>query len=259
MKKQQLCGLLILSVLIIVTPFSVSATQPPLPPEIEVLVSAQGYTPETELIIEQLTSSASLCGIKLNMIIMDYYDLIYKILYNDFEAVLFITAAWYQPDSFETIIWLLNFYFGSSSYLYYYNPEIKAKIDQLQALYYGGYLDESITLFHEIELMIYEGQYYPAIGYHYDSYLIHTHLLLINNAIVGPFSDIAIRFALSYLIDRELFISQMQTRYPYELVQTSHLFGWSQYHDLSLPEITYSIGKATSTLATAGYRPCRIF
>ena len=258
MNKKYFGGFLTILLLVFITPFTISANQPPLPPEIELLVSLPRYTPDTALIIEQLTEDASLCGIKLNVVLMEYIDIVYRIWFNNFEAAMFLTAAWYQPDSFETIIWLLNFYFGSSSYIKYYNPEIKVMIDDLEYFYYNGFIDDAIELFHEIEFLIYEGQFYPTVGYHLDSFLIHTHLIILNNNPFSPLRDTAVRNALSYLINRELYISLMQTVYPYTLYQTSHLFGWSQYHDNTLPDIPYSIGKATSTLAKAGYRPCTV-
>ena len=255
MKKKYLCGFTLVVFILLIAPFTISANQPPMPPEIELLVSLPRYTPDTELIIIQLTDSAAKCGIKLNVVLMDYIDIVYKIWFNDFEAAMFLTAAWSQPDCFETIIWLLIFYFGSSSFIQYFNPEIKEMISELEVLYSDGYIEEAIELFHQIEYLIYEGQYYPTIGYHFDSSLIHTHEIIINNNVI---IDPVIRKALSFLIDRDLYITQMQTTYSYTLYPTSHLFGWSQYHDSTLPDIPYSIGKATSTLAKAGYRPCRI-
>ena len=198
---------------------------------------------------------------------MDYrillLDIIWLVIKQDLfkeiqTMVMFITIAWELPDSFETIIWLLNFYFAGTSYLNYQNPEIMLKIQDLTDYYDNGYLEDAIQVFHEIESLIFTGQHYPTVGYHLDSDLIHTHLLIMNNNVVSPLQDTAIRKALSFLIDRDHYITQMQTTYTHTLYQTSHLFGWSQYHDTSLPDIPHSISNAKSTLAKAGYRPCRI-
>jgi len=257
MKKKYFYEIIFLFVLLLFTPFTISAKQPPLPPEIGLLVNDFRYTEDTALIIDQIVQDAALCGIKLNVEIIDYSDLMWRVYFGNFEMVMFSTTAWYKPDSFDTILWLLEFYFGDFNWWGYYNPEIKAKINELELLYLSGLYEEATVIFHEIELLIYEGQYYPAIGYHFDDTLIHTHLLLINNNLNSLF-DIAVRKALSFLIDRENYIPLIQTTYSETISQTCHLFGWSQYHDTSLPYIPHSIGKAASTLAKAGYRPCRI-
>lgn len=257
MKKKNFIGLISLFLLLLITPFTISAKQPTLPPEIELLVNAYRYTEDTNLIINQIVHDAALCGIRLNVQILDPIDLTLRVYYGNFEMVMFYTIAWYQPDSFDTILWLLEFYFGDFNWWGYFNPEIKSKINDLELLYLGGLYDEATAVFHEIELLIYEGQYYPAIGYHFDNTLIHSHLLLINNNLNNLF-DITVRKALSFLIDREYYIPLIQTTYYETIYQTSHIFGWSQYHDTSLPDIPHSIGKAASTLAKAGYRPCRI-
>ena len=256
MKKKNFCGLIFLFALLLLTPFAISAEQPPLPPEIDLAVYADRYTEDTALIIDQIVEDASLCGIKLNVQIIDYEDYAYIITSGDFEMLMFVNVAVNIPVSLDTIIFLLEFYFGDSNLWGYYNPEIKAKINEMELLYLDGFYEEAIDVFHEIELLIYEAQYYPAIGYHFSETSVHIHLILINNQ--NNLFDIAVRNALSFLIDREYYIPLMQTIYSYTIFQTSHLFGWSQYHDTSLPDIPHSISKAKSTLANAGYRPCRL-
>ena len=40
-----------------------------------------------------------------------------------------------------------------------------------------------------------------------------------------------------------------------DLHLSTHILDYSQYHDTTLTELDYSIGKVTSILATGGYRP----
>ena len=256
MKKKNFCGLISLFVLILSTPFAISAEQPPLPPEISLAVYGDFYTEDTALIVDQIVNDASLCGIKLNVQIIDYDEFVYIITSGDFEMLMFVSVVTDNPDSLDTMISLLEFYVGDSNLWGYYNPEIKTKINEMELLYLDGFYDEAIAVFHEIELLMYEGQYYPAMGYQFTDFGVRTHLIIFNNQ--QDCFDIGVRNALSFLIDREYYITQIQTLYSYTVFQTSHLFGWSQYHDTSLPDIPHSISKAKSTLAHAGYRPCRI-
>lgn len=232
-----------------------NAVQPPLPPEITILVSDSRYTPETALIFDQLTEDAALCGIKLNIEIKSFYDIVMSMYTNDFDLVMFITVATLQPDSFDSVFFLLDFYYGEYNFWNYHNELLKTKIQEMQDFYYTGYEAEAIEVFHEIELIIYEDQPSIAMCYHLDAAVIQTHQIIINNHPDRPGNNIAIRKALSFLIDREFYTSAIQTLNTYTHYQTSHLFGWTQYHDNTLPEIDHSIGKATSTLAKAGFRP----
>jgi len=237
-------------------PISVAnAVQPPLPPEITLIVSDSRYSPDTALIFDQLTIDAAKCGIKLNFEIESFYDCVMRIYSGDFDIIMFVTLATMQPDSFDAIFYLLDFYYGENNWWDYHNELLETKIQEMKDFYYNGYEAEAIEVFHEIELIIYEDQPSLAICYHIDAYVIQTHQQIVNNHPDRPCSDIAIRKALSFLIDREFYTSAMQTTSTYTLYQTSHLFGWSQYHDDTLPEIEHSIGKAASTLAKAGFRP----
>lgn len=231
------------------------ACQPPLPPEITILVCDVRYSSNTEPIFDQFTTDAAKCGIRLNVNVVGYMDAIMSLYMNEYDIIMFITIAWYQPDSLDTVLWLLDYYFGEFNLWNYQNEVIQSKIQLMKDYYYNGFETEAISVFQEIEMLIYEGQSHPALGYHFDSSLIHTHQLIVNSHPDRPGKDLAIRKALSFLIDRELYVTALELECGYTITQTSHLFGWSQYHDSSLPEITHSIGKAASTLAKAGYRP----
>lgn len=237
-------------------PISVAnAVQPPLPPEITIVVSDSRYSSDTALIFDQLGHDAALCGIKLNFEIESFYDCVMRIFSGDYDIIMFVTLATMQPDSFDSIFYLLDFYYGETNWWNYHNELLVTKIQEMKDFYYNGFEAEATEIFHEIELIIYEDQPSLAICYHLDAMLIQTHQLIVNNHPDRPGNDIAIRKALSFLIDREFYTSAMQTLYTYTIYQTSHLFGWSQYHDDTLPEIEHSIGKAASTLAKAGFRP----
>lgn len=207
------------------------------------------------MILDQLTEDAARCGIKLNIELISYYDIIPKLFAGDYDLIMFITLAWYQPASFDTIFFYLDYYYGDSNLWNYHNEVLKTKIQEMKDFYYNGFEAEAIEVFHEIELIIYEEQPSLALCYHLDTMLIHTHQIIVNSHLDRPGKDIAIRKASTFLIDRELYTSAIQTSSIYTIYQTSHLFGWSQYHDTTLPEIDHSIGKATSTLAHAGFKP----
>ena len=233
----------------------VNAIQPPLPPEFTVYVSDSRYSLETALILEQLATDAAKCGIRLNFEIKSFLDCVMAMYNNEYDMVMFITLATMLPDSIDSILYLIDFYFGEFNLWNYHNDLLTIKIQEMKDYYYNGFEIEAIEVFHEIEAIIFEDQPSIAVGIHVDDIIIHTHQLIINNDLNRPGYNIAIRKALSFLIDREFFVSQMQTLYTYSLYQTSHLFGWSQYHDDTLPEFEHSIGKAASTLAKAGFRP----
>ncbi|NHJ31306.1 MAG: hypothetical protein FK732_00445 [Asgard group archaeon] len=256
MRRKKFLAISLFIFVFVLMPVTIAnAVQPPLPPEMTILVSDARYTPETALVLDQLAEDAALCGIKLNFEIMGFYDIVMRMYSNDFDLVMFITLATLQPDSFDSIFFLLDFYFGDYNIWNYHNDILKAKIQEMKDFYYNGFEVEAIEVFHEIELIIYEDQPSIAICYHLDALLFYTHQIIVNNHPDRPGSNIAIRKALSFLIDREFYTSTFQTFYTYTVYQTSHLFAWTQYHDDTLPEIAHSIGKAASTLAKAGFRP----
>ena len=124
----------------------------------------------------------------------------------------------------------------------------------MQQAYDDNQVAKATAIFHEIELLLYEDQLFPSFGYSYNpdsAYQYTTKGFIINCGEDSPLHDLNLRWALSYLVDREFYTATIGT----EDAILSHIFEWSQYHDDSLPEITYSIGKAKSTLAKAGYRP----
>ena len=73
-----------------------------------------------------------------------------------------------------------------------------------------------------------------------------------------PVSKTSFNPSLTHLIDKELYVERFSIYYNVDYPVCSHLFEWSQYHDETLPSIEFSIGKAASTLAKAGYRPCHV-
>lgn len=241
------------------SPIAALGNQPPLPPEIEMLVCTTFYDEGHELIVNQFVHDASLCGIKVNLVFLEHMEIVMRILSKDFEVIMFISIAQVLDDPIESLINLLWLHFGLDNFWNFEDPLLQSKISEMSDYFYiYGDLESAINVFHEIEWMIYEREPLNTIGYRFAYGLVYTYHLLFNNAIESPVNDFAMRRAFSYLLDREFFIEVMQETYPDTSYIASHMFGWSQYHDPNLPELTYSIGKATSTLAKAGYRPARI-
>ncbi|NPD89740.1 MAG: hypothetical protein HGN29_13595 [Asgard group archaeon] len=244
---------------IICISLNVSAVKPISPPEIELLVPDTGIVGDTQRIVDEFIRDAALCGIKIVPTYTTWGDAINRMLAGDFDILHFAGLVGAFEDSFTYIYETLCFHFVWNDFWNYTSMEFIDKIELMYSLYLGGFIDDAIEIFHEIELVIYEDQPFAPICYELrDDGQIYTRYLFINCDEAGPLGDATIRVALSYLIDRVLYIElygDYSIGYP---IAIDHLFEWSQYHDTSLPAIKHSIGKAASTLAKGGYLPAKV-
>ena len=235
---------------------NVSAIQPMTPPEIEMIVPFSGLIGDCQLLVDQFVEDAALCGIKIIPAYMSWYDGINKLLAGDFDMFYFIGLIGSADDTFDEIYGILSFLFLGYDFWHYYNPDLVNKINLMNDKYLNGFEDEAIDIFHEIELILYEDQPFIPICYQLrDPSQRYTRYLFMNCDATGPLADVAIRVALSYLIDRALYAQLYGEALLQDTVAINHLFEWSQYHDTSLPDIDYSIGKATKTIVLGGYLP----
>jgi len=254
--KKLICGSCLLLIAILFLATSVSAIQPMSPPEFELLVPYSGLTEDTQLLVDQFVKSASLCGIQITPVYTTWENVIELLFAGDYELIYFVGLGGSGGDTFEAINSLLRFHFVDNFFWNYYNQDLIDKIELMYTLYLDGYENEAIEVFHGIELIIYEDQPVIPICYAYQEDIgrLSTRLLCINCDIVY---DPVIRNVLSLVIDRELYVDLYGATSPLTQYPISHIFGWSQYHDSTLPEIDYSIGQAVSTIVHGGYIPAR--
>ncbi|MHA1303340.1 MAG: hypothetical protein ACTSQE_08415 [Candidatus Heimdallarchaeaceae archaeon] len=252
----RLCGLLILLVFV---PSVASGYRRPLPPEIEVLIADSYYTGRNmSIAYEQIEADAAKCGIRLNLVVLDFYSVAEKVLYTqDYDMVMFIGLVGLYNDTWSGIISILDFL---DQALVHNNQKFSDDIVLLRSLYYDGACDEElIPIFHEIEAILYEEQFFPTFFWfkrEINGYVQHYSFHYIINC--DRIQDKAVRQALVYLSDVDLIADLYTESDGVEVFLSSHLFAYSQYHDTTLPDYYYSIGKAKSTLAQAGYRPAHI-
>jgi len=242
--------------LVIIFPITlVNSMKPPSPPEIEVLVNTgfnDELTPERQIVLNKFIRDMSLCGIKLNLLIVNYYEMLDLVLTGDFEIVFFSGIA-LPNDNMPSILDYLTLIYTVSNYN---NSVFGQKIIDMQNAYMNNDNITTLRIFHELELILHEDQFFPTFCYKYnstDTYPYSTGSFIINCALSSPLQNKSLRWALSYLVNREFYRDTL----GYDYV-TSHVFGWSQFHDNNLQEIKYSIGLAKSTLAKAGYCPSSI-
>ncbi|MHA1866353.1 MAG: hypothetical protein ACTSVB_03785 [Candidatus Heimdallarchaeaceae archaeon] len=258
MKKQiaKICGLLLILVFISST---TSAARRPLPPEIEVLIADSYYTGRNlYLAFDQIERDAAKCGIRLNLVVQEFYTVATRIFAGDYEAVLYIGLVGSYSDTWDSILETLLFL---KDILYTNNEEFSSLIEELWSLYNSEASDnELLPIFHEFEFLLYDELYIPTFFWYIreteenrqDLYTFHY----IFNC--EKIQDKAVRKALMYLTDLDLIIDVIGNHIEFEIHPSSHLFAYSSYHDTSLPDYYYNIGKATSILAHAGYRPAHI-
>ncbi len=252
--KKLICGSCLLLIAILCLSTSVSANIPLTPPEFELLVPDTGLIGETQLLLDQFVKSASLCGIKITPVYTTWDDVINSLFTGDYELIYFIGLSFSGDDTIEKIRSTLSYLFIDNFFLNYYNQDLIDKTHLMDTLYLDGYENEAIEVFHEIEFILYRDQPIVSICHAFkeDTGGRATRLLIINCDIAY---DPVIRNVLSMVIDRELYVDLYGVTTTYDYYPISHLFGWSQYHDTTLPEIEYSIGQAVSTIVHGGYLP----
>jgi ABC-type transport system substrate-binding protein len=256
--KKLLYGSCILLIALIGLSFNVSAIQPMTPPVIEMIVPYTGLIGDCQLLVDQLIDDAALCGIKIIPDYMPWIDGLMKLFAGDFDMFYFIGLSGSPDDTMQNIYETLCFHFVWYDYWQYYNPDLVNKIELMYDKYLNGYMEDAIEIFHEIEWIIYQEQPFVTISYNLQiTGNLYTRHLFMNCNASGPLADPAIRVALSYLIDRDLYGQLYGEAIGQDVTAISHLFEWSQYHDTSLPDFTYSIGKATKTIVHAGYLPAK--
>jgi len=207
---------------------------------------------------EQIERDAAKCGIRLNLVVKDFYTVVTRIFAGDYDAVLYIGLVSPYSDTWDDILQTLFFL---KDILYTNNEEFGLLIEELWRLYNDGASDdELLPIFHEIEFLLYDELYFPTFFWYiseteeYGPELRTFHYIFNCERI----QDKAVRKALMYLTDLDLIIDVMEQNIEFEIHPSSHLFAYSTYHDTSLPDYYYNIGKATSILAQAGYRPAHI-
>ncbi len=254
--KILICGSCILLIALIGLSSNVSALKPMTLPEIEMIVPDTGLIGDCQLLVDQLVEDAAKCGIKIIPDYTTWGDGVNRMLAGDFEMFYFIGLSMPPADTLDNIIETLYFLFVWYDFWNYYNAELFDKIYDMYVLNFNGFLDEALVVFHEIELILYEEQIAIPISYYYqDTGNHYTRYLFMNCDENGPLADSAIRVALSHLIDRTLYAQIYGDAVVYDPIALSHIFEWSQYHDTTLPDIPYSIGKAVKTVVHAGYLP----
>jgi ABC-type transport system substrate-binding protein len=257
--KKLVCGSCLLLIAIICLSVNVSAVKPMVPPELELIVPYTGLVGDMQIVVDEFVSDAALCGIKITPVYMPWSDAVMRLVYGDFEIFHFAGLVGAFEDTFTYIYETLCFHFVWYDYWNFTSTELIDTINSMYSLYLGGFLDEAIEIFHEIELLMYLEQPFAPISYNLrDNGQIYTRYLFINCDETGPLGDVTIRKALSYLIDRIVYADLYGAAIGSDVYPLSHLFEWSQYHDTSLPTIKHSIGKAVSTLAKGGYLPAKV-
>lgn len=193
--------------------------------EFDLLVADSGLIEDTQLLVDQLVKSASLCGIKITPVYTTLIDAITLLFAGDYDLIYFIGLSSSGSDTLETINSLLRFYFVDYFFCWnYYNQDLIDKIKLMYTLNLDGYENEAVEVFHEIELIIYEDQPFIPICHEFreDVGGMYTRLLAINCDIVY---DSIIRNVLSLVIDRELYVELYGATIPYYTFPISHLFG----------------------------------
>ena len=254
--KLLICGSCILLIALIGLSTNVSALKPMTLPEIEMIVPDTGLIGDCQLLVDQLVVDAAKCGIKINPVYITWGETINRLIAGDFEMIYFIGLSMNPDDTLDNIIETLYFLFVWYDWWNYYNAELFDKIYEMYVLNFNGFFDEALEVFHEIELILYEEQIVIPLAYrYYENGNLYTRYLFMNSYETGPLADTAIRVALSHLIDRTLYAQLYGETVLTDTNAMSHVFEWSQYHDTTLPDIPYSIGKAVTTVVHAGYLP----
>lgn len=178
---------------------------------------------------------------------------------EDIDAVLansdYDIVNYYRPrmpgDNFETLLFTLENMFVDGLILHRCT-QLERKIIKLQRIY-DDYIiadgekrdqleEKFLDQFHNIERILYEKQlvfdycYFPPP----EAPMIFVDKMSVINSAKGQvFSNNHLRLEIAQVFDRDFVCEIVQAAldlFGLEATQSYHLFGWSQYHDTSLPE-----------------------
>ena len=205
---------------------------------------------------ENYAIEAAEYGIQVNLLYISDNEAWYRFYTGNYDIIDFPRISSYYGDTFAHIIGTLEFYLFSGYFRYSFKKVDKLVNDviKIRALY-NEYLlaapedqdvlfNDILDKFHDIEELLYESQIFEVNGHcvvDLGFYKIqYTDFVWFNSLPGKILNNEDVRLTLSYLMDREqiaYIYSQIPYPYPFEYITTCHLFGWSQYHDTSLPEV----------------------
>ena len=178
---------------------------------------------------------------------------------TDINAILasgdYDIVNYYQPrmpgDNFEMLLFTLENMFVDGL-IQHRCIQLERKIIKLQRIYDNylvaegdqkDFLEEKFLYhFHNIERILYEKQlvfdycYFPPPE---APMIFVDKMSVINSAKGNVFSNNHLRLEIAKVFDRDFVYEIVQVALSFlglEATQSYHLFGWSQYHDTSLPE-----------------------
>ncbi|HUT82775.1 MAG TPA: hypothetical protein VMZ29_16385 [Candidatus Bathyarchaeia archaeon] len=177
----------------------------------------------------------------------------------DIDAILasgdYDIVNYYRPrmpgDDFEMLLFTLEDMF-LDGLIHHRCLQLERKIINLQRIYDNYVVSEGekrdhfegkfLDLFHTIEKILYEKQlifdycYFPPPE---APMIFCDKMSVINSAKGHVFSNNHLRLEIAKVFDRDFVYEIVQAAlvlFGLEATQSYHLFGWSQYHDMSLPE-----------------------
>ena len=218
------------------------------------------YPEVNALMVEMLENyviAATDYGIQVNLHFISQEEANIRFFYGLYDIIDFPRVMSIYEDTLESVISSLDFYLFSGYFKYNFEKvdKLTAAAEKIFLLYYQYLSAESedqtdlfndiLDKFHDVEELLYESQIFEVNSHFVVDYFVYK-VEYIDcfwfNSLPGKIlNNEDVRLTLSYLFDREQ-ISYIYTQIPYPFpmvsyTQTCHLFGWSQYHDTSLPEI----------------------
>jgi len=209
------------------------------------------YPPVAEMqekLFEDAFAEALEYGIKFTLRLEANIDAI--LASGDYDLV-----NYYRPrmpgDSFEALLFTLNDMFVDGL-IQHHCVQLVRKILKLQRVYDRYMIAEGeqkdcleamfLDEFHIIEYILYENQlvfnycYFPPPE---APFIFVDKMSVINSAKDHVFSNRHIRLGIAKVFDRDFVYEMVQVAldlFGLEATSSYHLFGWSQFHDTSLPE-----------------------
>jgi len=203
-------------------------------------------TPEVQVVVDEIIESAESLGLRINPIYVDW---------NTFMFSLMFSSSWnlayggYLNTPYPDTIFSLAY--GVMGMSYYFTKHDDAKFAAAATKLWIGLneapetppeemntlIEDMIDSFHDAEERLWEKQIIITLAEFINSAgMIKSDVLTPNCKAGHVFADETLRLAFSAAINRNVVLDYHASMGMYTAYEAYHLYGWSQFHDTSLPE-----------------------
>lgn len=212
------------------------------PEEIDFLIYLRDA--ESQVLVDELILKAENLGLSVNAIYLTWEEWQYRATYTDdwdmtYGGTLLTTN---QDNIFNLAYWItgLEYYFikhddakFSTAVWSLWGWLMEAQVTPPEEM--GDLISDMIDKFHDAEERLWEKQLIFTFAQWLNPYYACNDVLVPNCKAGRVFANEELRLAYSSIIDHSLFVDYHSARLPFTVYDTYHLYEWSSFHNIELP------------------------